>query len=497
MSNSLIIADELGDLEALAGPYQMMSTRDYVSRPAVFGARNVRVVNLSRSYGYQSLGYYASLLAEARGHRVLPAVETALDLTNRDGYAHALPELQAALERDLAKAGAELPAELNIYLGDADDPRFSGFARLVFDWFRAPVLAVTLALATKSRNNAADVAESAPLTIARISLRTFARLNEAQKAQFATVLAAQSKGVWRSPKPRTQARYSIAVLHDPQEAMPPSSVSTLKHWARIAERLGVEVEPIQRRDVARLAQFDALFIRETTSIRNHTYRFAQRARAEGMPVIDDPVSMIRCTNKIYLWERLQQAGVATPLTRVVRKGASMEPVAQELGFPLVLKVPDGSFSRGVRKAANAQELKEISDSFFADSALVLAQQYLPTSFDWRVGVLDGEPLYVCQYRMARNHWQIVNHRPDGKAVEGGFKTMALAEAPPEVVDLAVRASRLIGDGLYGVDLKQTDEGVVVIEINDNPNLDHGIEDAVSRDELWTRLTGWFTSRLRR
>jgi glutathione synthase/RimK-type ligase-like ATP-grasp enzyme len=94
--------------------------------------------------------------------------------------------------------------------------------------------------------------------------------------------------------------------------LPPSSIDSLKHWSRIAARMGVAVEPITRKDLPRLANFDALFIRETTSISNHTYRFARRAQQEGMPVIDDPVSMIRCTNKVYLDELMAANGIAVP-----------------------------------------------------------------------------------------------------------------------------------------------------------------------------------------
>jgi glutathione synthase/RimK-type ligase-like ATP-grasp enzyme len=66
-----------------------------------------------------------------------------------------------------------------------------------------------------------------------------------------------------------------------------------------------------------------------------------------------------------------------------------------------------------------------------------------------------------------------------------------------VIETAVKAARCIGDGLYGVDLKETGEGVFVIEVNDNPNLDHGVEDSGEKDELWTRLTQWFLDRLDR
>ena len=56
---------------------------------------------------------------------------------------------------------------------------------------------------------------------------------------------------------------------------------------------------------------------------------------------------------------------------------------------------------------------------FEDTDLLLAQKFMPTDFDWRVGVLDGEPLFVCQYQMAQGHWQIIKHGPNG-AEEGGF-----------------------------------------------------------------------------
>ena len=41
------------------------------------------------------------------------------------------------------------------------------------------------------------------------------------------------------------------------------------------------------------------------------------------------------------------------------------------------------------------------------------------------------------------------------------------------------------------------DGVFVIEVNDNPNLDHGCEDSGEKDEVWVRLTQWFLDRLER
>ena len=165
----------------------------------------------------------------------------------------------------------------------------------------------------------------------------------------------------------------------------------------------------------------------------------------------------------------------------------------ELGLPLVVKIPDGSFSRGVHKVNTADEFRRVAEELFEETDLVLAQRFLPTEFDWRVGVLSGEPLFVCQYRMARGHWQIVKHGPNGSR-EGGFRTFDLDQTPKEVIDLAVRAAKPIGAGFYGVDLKQHDSGIVVMEVNDNPNLEHGIEDSVGKDEIWIKLLKWFVDR---
>ena len=120
---------------------------------------------------------------------------------------------------------------------------------------------------------------------------------------------------------------------------------------------------------------------------------------------------------------------------------------------------------------------------------------MPTTFDWRVGVIGGKPLFVCQYLMAKKHWQIVKHGADGRSHEGGHNTVSLGEAPPAVIDIGLRAAQLIGDGLYGVDIKETADGIFVVEVNDNPNIEHGIEDAAEIDQVWVELTRWFTDRL--
>jgi glutathione synthase/RimK-type ligase-like ATP-grasp enzyme len=96
--------------------------------------------------------------------------------------------------------------------------------------------------------------------------------------------------------------------------------------------------------------------------------------------------------------------------------------------------------------------------------------------------------------MARGHWQIIKHGPNG-AREGASKTIPICDAPPAVIDAALKAARAIGPGLYGVDIKDTDGAIVVIEVNDNPNLEHGVEDLIGKDEIWARILSWFVKRI--
>jgi glutathione synthase/RimK-type ligase-like ATP-grasp enzyme len=483
MTGWVILVDQPKDLPNAETPHKVITTSEYLARPRLFDAARPKLVNLARSYAYQSKGYYASLLAEARGHRVVPSVETMLELREAKLYEHALPELEDELNRCARRADFQPEGEFKflVCFGIARDERFESFGRLLFDWFRCPALEVT-------------VDPGQWLSIDRIRPRNINRLANGESEFLRQSLHQHTKREWRDPKARAVSKYDLAVLYDPNEKMPPSSPESIKHMARIAEKHSVDIEPITRRQLAELAEYDGLFIRENTTIDNHTYRFARRAWQEGMPVIDDPISMIRCTNKVFLMELLSQNQVVTPPTVILAEDSDLTKAMDELGLPLVVKIPDGSFSRGVHKVESSEAFKRIADELFEETDLLLAQKFLPTEFDWRVGVLAGEPLFVCQYRMARGHWQVVKYRPDGSSQEGGFRTFEVEKAPRELIDIAVRAARPIGEGFYGVDIKETPTGFVVMEVNDNPNLEHGIEDQVGKDEIWIKLLKWFIER---
>jgi len=216
-----------------------------------------------------------------------------------------------------------------------------------------------------------------------------------------------------------------------------------------------------------------------------------------MVVVDDPLSIIRCTNKVYLNELLEKEGIPSPKSELIFRTNPLDyaVVSQSLKEPFIVKIPDGSFSLGVKKVNNKEEYIETISTYFTKSSILLAQEYLPTDFDWRIGVLNGEPLYACKYFMAKGHWQIYYHQSSGKSRSGMAETIPIYKVPKPILRNAIKATSLIGSGLYGVDLKMINDKGVVIEINDNPNIDYGVEDAIMGDELYYRILNHFVRHL--
>ncbi len=487
MSRLVIVVEKASDWGSYYPSDNVVTAMDYLKEPIRSDEERTQVINLCRSYKYLGAGYYVSLLAEARGHKVIPSVRTINDLRRRSLYGLDIEDLNQKLTRFLPQGGRDTTDfGILVYFGETGYEPLKDLARQVFEAFSCPILRIEF---ERDRKWQIDAIKPAGLHT----------LTDAQEDGFAAALDRFSKKLWRGKRTRKKYRYDIAMLQDPGEQWPPSNKKALKAFISAGKDLGVEVDPITKNDYARLAEYDALFIRETTALDHHTYRFANKAEKEDMVVIDDPTSILRCTNKIYLSDLLKSRKLPTPRTEILYRDEAKKigELGDILGFPLVLKVPDGSFSRGVVKVTDAEALKRAADELFGQTALVLAQEYLPTDFDWRIGILNREPLYACQYFMSRGHWQIYNHAAKGEAKSGDFKTFPIREVPNEVIKLALRATQQIGDGLYGVDLKQIGDRVVIIEVNDNPNIDWGIEDAYLGEDLYRRVMHEFLRRLER
>ena len=481
MSN-LIVVNNPRDWPLDIPGVTVVPARAYLTDPAYGGDSAARVFNLCKSYRYQTLGYYVSLLAEARGHKPLPRSNTIEDLQSQNMVRLLTEGLDELIQKSLAPIKSDT-FELDIYFGHSAASRHEQLSRQLFNLLHAPLLRANF----ERRGQHWRIRSVRPIAASDI---------QPQQQEFAIRATTEYfMGRRRWTHKQIAPRYHLAILHDPANPEPASNARALQKFEKAAQALGMHVEFITKADYGRLAEFDALFIRDTTFANHYTFRFSRRAAAEGLVVIDDPDSILKCNNKVYLAEILARHRIPAPKTLLVHRD-NVNQIVPALGLPCVLKQPDSSFSLGVVKVETEEELPAKVNGLLDKSELIVAQEFLPTEFDWRVGILDRRPLFVAKYFMVPGHWQIIRHGDQQHDfVDGKTEALSVGEAPDRVVKTALRAANLIGDGFYGVDIKQVGRRLYVIEINDNPNVDAGNEDSVLKDALYREVMGVFLKRI--
>lgn len=484
--HSIVVVNKPKDWNFNIPDVEVISAKSYLTDCKYSELSNVRVYNLCQSYRYQGMGYYVSLLAEARGHRSFPNITTIQDLKSQSIIRIFSEELDKLIQRSLSRIRSS-KFDLNIYFGSSVAKQHEQLGKQLYNLFPAPLLRVCFTW--DADKNKWLLQNIFPLPLNQIP--------EAHKPFLLTFAADYfgKKRRIRSSSRNPKMAYDMAILVNPDEKVPPSNEKAISHFIEAAEDLGMRARIITKNDYSRVAEFDGLFIRETTAVNHHTYRFARRAVAENLVVVDDPISIVRCANKVYMAEMLKKANIATPKTIIMHKSNKDELLSQ-LELPYVLKQPDGSFSNGVVKVDNPLELDEELHRLLNQSDLIIAQEFVPTDFDWRIGILNKLPLYACKYYMAKDHWQVNQWDAGGTLNEGGDEAIPLDQVPAKVLKAAQRAASLIGDGFYGVDLKQTGSDVMVIEVNDNPSIEHGVEDAILGSKLYTEVMRYFLDRIK-
>jgi len=458
---------------------EVISPDRYITDPAFQETKNLKVLNLCKSYQYQSEGYYVSLLAEARGHKVLPEVSTIQDLRFPSILRDDSLDFDALIQNTFKNEPYDR-VEFNIYFGSTQSDHLDRLALQLFQMVQAPSLRAIF-----SKKNKWVLQSIRPIS-----------LSEVPEVDKPLLVEALERYLLRKRDFRPdKKKYDLAILVNPDDKNPPSDDRALKRFYRAAIEAGFNTEFITKNDFDQIIQYDALFIRETTNVNHHTFRFAKKAESLGLVVIDDPDSILKCTNKVYLHELLNSNKILTPKSFVITE-ENCDKLKTKMAFPFILKQPDGAFSKGVFKIETLEEFKKIRESMFEKSDLLIAQEFLPTHFDWRVGIIDGQVIYVCKYFMATKHWQIVNWNAKEQSRDGDVESIPIDQAPSGLLKVALKATSLIGKGLYGVDMKEVDGKFYVIEINDNPNIDAGIEDKILKDRLYEIIMEVFLNKIK-
>lgn len=475
---NLVVIERAIDLSFDLENLQIITAEDYLTNEKYRELKSAQIYNLCHTMSYQGIGYYVSLLALARKHKVIPDPISIQDMKNIGLVKLFSQELQNIIQKKLKKIKSD-HFILSIYFGQNITPSYNDLTKKIFNLVKSPLLRVEFEK------------DEGLWSIKSIRVTSLKDLPPHHKDFFHEAAMQYFSGRFSQKKEAKKYLYDLAILHNPHEEYPPSDERALKKFIKAGQKLGIYVELITKEDSSRLLEFDALFIRETTQVHHHTYRMARKAEAEGLIVIDDPESILKCSNKVFLEELLQKHQINRPKTAIIHEDNFLD-ILKDFSFPIVVKSPDSAFSRGVHKLKNKEDYTKLVEELFRKSDLLIIQEFLPTDYDWRIGVLNKEIIFACKYYMASGHWQIYD---GASGSDGEHDTVSLDEVPSKVKSMALKATKIIGHGLYGVDIKQNKDGIYLIEINDNPNIDHGVEDSVLGDSLYQKVMQHFLNKL--
>ncbi|MUP45749.1 RimK family alpha-L-glutamate ligase [Gramella sp. BOM4] len=479
--NKYIVVNQPDNWKLSSEHVKIISSREYLTNPEFSQMKKARIFNLCKNYAYQSKGYYVSLLAEARGHLAIPTVKNIVDMAEPKLVKIVSEEFDDLIQQSLKNIKSQ-EFTLSVYFGQNVAAKYKELSAMFFRHFQIPFLRVKFNFSNRWNIK----------SIKAISESEIPEDHKESMWQFAQQYFAKKR--YDTPR-QTSFDHDLAILVQENDVAPPSNARALKKFTEHAERMGFYTEIISPRELSRLSAFDALLIRQSTEVNNEAYAFARKAQQEDIAIVDYPDAILKCCNKVFMAEALENAGIPTPKTVIVHKD-NKNSVLEKTRLPVVLKSPDSTFSFGVKKAESEEQYHELVTEMLKKSELVIAQEFSPSEYDWRIGILDGKPFYACRYYMAKGHWQIYNwgaKKKDDR--DGNADCMPIEKVPPKILKNAIKAAKLMGKGLYGIDVKEVGGKALVIEINDNPNIDAGVEDLYYGDEVYIKILTALKNRL--
>nr|MDO8079914.1 lysine biosynthesis protein LysX [Candidatus Freyarchaeota archaeon] len=183
--------------------------------------------------------------------------------------------------------------------------------------------------------------------------------------------------------------------------------------------------------------------------------------SKGKPVVNSYAVSSVCADKLLTTLALRKAGIPSPRTFVAFDVDAALDILEELGYPAIIKPVFGSWGRLIAPLKDPQSAKAILES--RESMGALYQIYYIQEFvdkrnnrDIRSFVI-GDKVVAAIYRIAgQDEWR-TNTALGGKA--------ELCPVTPEIEDLSLKAARALGEGVYGVDILETSNSMLVNEVN--------------------------------
>lgn len=224
----------------------------------------------------------------------------------------------------------------------------------------------------------------------------------------------------------------------------------------------------------RLEGIDAIIPRIGASITFYGTAVVRQFEMMGVYSVNESVAISRARDKLRSLQLLARRGIGLPVTGFAHSTRYTDDLINMVGgAPLVVKLLEGTQGIGVVLAETGKAAKSVIEAFRGLKANILVQEYIAEAGnqDIRCLVIGGKVAAAMMRQGKDGDFRSNLHR--------GGKSMAV-KITPEERSTAVRAARIMGLNVAGVDLLRSNHGPVVMEVNSSPGLE-GIERATGKD----------------
>ncbi|AKB85312.1 30S ribosomal protein S6--L-glutamate ligase [Methanococcoides methylutens] len=223
-----------------------------------------------------------------------------------------------------------------------------------------------------------------------------------------------------------------------------------------------------------LHDFDAVIPRIGASVTFYGTAVLRQFEMMGVYPLNESVAITRSRDKLRSLQLLSRKGIGLPVTGYASKPDDIKDMIKMVGgAPLVVKLLEGTQGIGVVLAETQKAAESVIEGFMGVKANILVQEYIKeaSGADIRCFVIGGKVVASMKRQAPSGEFRSNIHR-------GG--TAEIIRITPEERSTAVRAARIMGLNVAGVDLLRSNHGPLVMEVNSSPGLE-GIEKATGKD----------------
>lgn len=232
--------------------------------------------------------------------------------------------------------------------------------------------------------------------------------------------------------------------------------------------------PVVRYRGSELPKYDAIIPRVGASITYYGAAIVRQFEMMGTFSVNESVAISRSRDKLRSLQLLSRKGIGLPRTGFANRATSTKDLIKTVGgAPVVIKLLEGTQGIGVVLAETNKSAESIVEAFMGLNANILVQEFIKEAggADIRCFVVGNRVVAAMKRQGAEGEFRSNLHR-------GG--SASLVKLSKEERATAISAAKVLGLGVCGVDILQSNSGPVVMEVNSSPGLE-GIEKATGKD----------------